>query len=120
MIALLNVQMVLLSWDISSLFDSKRGMLDSSLFCVSELCKSCKDCDTFVRPLCSHDFILMFKLKILGKIFMNNNLASRKTIFQAPVVQKLDSAIHRINPYPADKYYGSQLRYPLESDLSGG
>ena len=38
----------------------------------------------------------------------------------APVVQRLDSAIHRINPYPADKYYGNQLRYPLDSDLSGG
>ena len=41
-------------------------------------------------------------------------------IEQAPVVQKLDSAIHRINHYPADKYHGSQLRYPLDSDLSGG
>ena len=40
--------------------------------------------------------------------------------FQAPVVQTLDSTIHRINHYPADKYYGSQLRYPLDSDLSGG
>ena len=39
---------------------------------------------------------------------------------QAPVVQTLDSAIHRINLYPADKYYGNQLRYPLDSDLSGG
>ena len=39
---------------------------------------------------------------------------------QAPVVQTLDSAIHRINHYPADKYYASQLRYPLDSDLSGG
>ena len=39
---------------------------------------------------------------------------------QAPVVQTLDSAIHRINHYPADKYYGNQLRYPLDSDLSGG
>ena len=38
----------------------------------------------------------------------------------APVVQTLDSAIHRINHYPADKYYGNQLRYPLDSDLSGG
>ena len=41
-------------------------------------------------------------------------------IYQAPVVQRLDSAIHRINHYPADKYYGNQLRYPLDSDLSGG
>ena len=39
---------------------------------------------------------------------------------QAPVVQTLDSAIHRINHYPADKYYGNQLRYPLDSDLFGG
>ena len=26
---------------------------------------------------------------------------------QAPVVQTLDSAIRRINNYPADKYYGN-------------
>ena len=41
-------------------------------------------------------------------------------IAQAPVDQKMDRAIHRINHYPADKYYGNQLRYPLDSDLSGG
>ena len=39
---------------------------------------------------------------------------------QAPVVQTLDSVIHQINHYPAYKYYGNQLRYPLDSDLSGG
>ena len=39
---------------------------------------------------------------------------------QALVVQKLDSAIHRINHYPTDKYYGNQLRHPLDSDLSRG
>ena len=36
----------------------------------------------------------------------------------AQVVQKLDSAIHRINHYPADTYYGKQLRSTLDSDLS--
>ena len=39
---------------------------------------------------------------------------------QAQVVQKLASAIHRINHYPADKYYGKRLRYSLDSALSGG
>ena len=39
---------------------------------------------------------------------------------QAPVVQKMDSAIHRINHYPVDKYQGNQLCYPLDSDLSDG
>ena len=39
---------------------------------------------------------------------------------QASVVQTLDSAIHRINHYPADKYWGNQLHYPLDSVLSGG
>ena len=43
-----------------------------------------------------------------------------QSFYQAPVVQTLDSAIHRINHYPADKYYGNQLRYPLDSDLSSG
>ena len=38
---------------------------------------------------------------------------------QAPVVQKLDSAIHRINHYPVNKYHKNQLHYPLDSDLSG-
>ena len=43
------------------------------------------------------------------------------TVFhQAPVVQKLDSAILRINHYPVDKYYRNQLLYPLDRDLSGG
>ena len=33
----------------------------------------------------------------------------------------LGSAIHQINDhYPVDKYYGNQLRYPLDGDLSGG
>ena len=39
---------------------------------------------------------------------------------QAPVVQKLDSAIHRINHYPLAKYQGNQLHCPLDRDLSGG
>ena len=36
---------------------------------------------------------------------------------QAPVVRKLDSAIHRINRYPEDKYYDIQLRYPVDSAI---
>ena len=40
-----------------------------------------------------------------------------------PVVQTLDSSIHRINHYPADKYLGNQLRfhwieiYPADSSI---
>ena len=38
---------------------------------------------------------------------------------QAPVVQKLDSAIHRINLYPVDNALGFPNTYPLDNDLSG-
>ena len=38
----------------------------------------------------------------------------------ALVVQKLDSAFHRINHYPKDEYYENLLRFPLDSDLSSG
>ena len=42
-------------------------------------------------------------------------------LHQAPVVRKLDSAIHRINRYPEDKYYDIQLRSdPVDSNLSSG
>ena len=37
-----------------------------------------------------------------------------------PIFQTLGSTIHWINRYPADKYYGNQLRYQLDGDLSGG
>ena len=38
----------------------------------------------------------------------------------APVVQTLDSAIHRINLYPADSVIDFCNTYPLDSDLSSG
>ena len=44
-----------------------------------------------------------------GKVFVNCLLLCYGQ--QAPVVQKLDSAIHGINLYPNT--------YPLDSDLSG-
>ena len=37
-----------------------------------------------------------------------------------PVVQKVDSAIHRINNYPVDNAIDFLNIYPLDSDLSGG
>ena len=38
----------------------------------------------------------------------------------APVAQTLDSAIHRINHYPADSVIDFRNSYRLDSDLSGG
>ena len=48
------------------------------------------------------------------------NINTLLFIHQAPVVQKLDNVIHRINRYPEDRYYENQLRYPLDSNLSSG
>ena len=49
-------------------------------------------------------------------------IVDRKLLFtfQAPVVQTLDSAIHRINHYPADSVIDFRNTYQLDSDLSGG
>ena len=38
----------------------------------------------------------------------------------APVVQKVDNAIHWINHYPVDSAIGFPNTYPWDSDLSGG
>ena len=40
-------------------------------------------------------------------------------ILLAPVVRKVDCAIHRINHSPFDSAIGSAMTYPLDSDLSG-
>ena len=39
---------------------------------------------------------------------------------QAPVLQKIDSAIHRINLYPLDTAIGFPNTYPQYRDLSDG
>ena len=45
----------------------------------------------------------------------------RNDIILAPVVQKVDSAIHWINLYPVvNNTTGSLVRIRLDSDLSGG
>ena len=36
---------------------------------------------------------------------------------QAPVVQTLDSATHRINQYSADMHWENQSRHPADSDI---
>ena len=43
-----------------------------------------------------------------------------RNIYQVPVVQRLDSTIQRINPYPVDNAIGFPHTYPLDSDLSSG
>ena len=43
-----------------------------------------------------------------------------EAIIQAPVVRKVDSAIHWINYYPLDSAIGCRNTYPLDSNLSGG
>ena len=43
-----------------------------------------------------------------------------KVKVQASVVQRLDSAIHQINHYPADSAISFPNTYPLDSDLSSG
>ena len=43
-----------------------------------------------------------------------------RQIHQAPVVQTVDNAIHRINHYPLDIAIGFAITYPVDSDLSDG
>ena len=48
------------------------------------------------------------------------NLKNKGIVILAPVVQTLDSAIQRINHYPAYNALVSRTTYLLDSDLSGG
>ena len=61
----------------------------------------------------------MMKIWFSG-IAPQENIFAFKYIDQGPVVQTSDSAIHRINHYPADSVIDFRNTYPLDSDLSGG
>ena len=50
-----------------------------------------------------------------------NALTNKLCSLLVPVVQMMDSAIHRINHYTVDKYLRNQLRVdPVDGDLSSG
>ena len=51
---------------------------------------------------------------------MRRNLVVLVLLDLAPVVQRVDNAIHRINHYPLDIAIGFAITYPVDSDLSGG
>ena len=64
---------------------------------------------------CSFDVLVA--VRVVGSV---KSLISYACASLAPVVQTLDSAIQRINHYPADNAIVSRNTYPLDSDLSGG
>ena len=60
---------------------------------------------------------------VVAVVAANNNcliIGSFSINDQAPVVQKVDNAIHQINHYPLDIAIGFATTYPVDSDLSGG
>ena len=59
-----------------------------------------------------------FALEIYSSVFIERILICTKGL--APVVQKEDSAIQRINLYLVDSAIGFPNTYPLDRDLSGG
>ena len=58
--------------------------------------------------------------KVIVRLIWINSSSEYMIMSLAPVVQRLDNAIHRINHYPADSVVCFVNTYPLDSDLSGG
>ena len=77
------------------------------------LLKNCEDHYQF--PFFTPKILVSFVVGALGK-----GRAGLGTAHLAPVVQKVDGAIHRRNHYPADKYKENQLHYLLERYQSSG
>ena len=58
----------------------------------------------------------------IGRIYLYplDDAIDFPVIYQGPVVQTLDSAIHRMNHYAAYGLFYFRNTYPLDRDLSGG
>ena len=63
-------------------------------------------------------FLINLNAEIVACILSFRKLRQKPNL--APVVQRLDNAIHRINHYPADSVVCFVNTYPLDSDLSAG
>ena len=71
---------------------------------------------------CIHLEILGYKLiqsQVL-KLLIHNQHSESIFVVHAPVVQTMDSVIHRINHYPLDNSIGFASVYLPDSGLSGG
>ena len=78
-----------------------------------------KNSKEFPCPHCPETFNKYFNLKRHIERFHES--ASEVPVGDlAPVVRKVDNAIHRINHYPVDSVVCFVNTYPLDSDLSGG
>ena len=79
-------------------------------------------------PANSKSYFAVFQIskqRLQSKSALKQILRSYLTIPEsgltmAPVVQKVDNAIHGINLCPVDSAIGFPNTYPLDSDLSGG
>ena len=76
-------------------------------------------------PVLTHDAICLSKfleneIRKFGQNLPLATFGSKRVKIQALVVQRPDSAIHRINHYPVDSVIRFPNTYPLDSDLSGG
>ena len=56
----------------------------------------------------------------ISKVYKRTEMLKVRFLAQAPVVQRADNSIHRINNYPADNELCFVNTYLLDSDLSGG
>ena len=64
------------------------------------------------------NYICISVLRVTQGSYCHKRPVYKGSSDQAPFVQKLDSAIHRINHYSVDKCQGKQSHYPLDKDLS--
>ena len=94
---------------------------DLSESATSLILQNCPSKGVYYRRIL---FVVTFHIALprssTGFIFLwFKNLPGRHSD-QAPVVQTLDSGIHKIKIYPVDNGIGFPNTYPLDSDLSGG
>ena len=75
-------------------------------------------CKSFIKLTPAYISVFIERVSLIWKITLSHLINAMTEL--APVVQTLDSAIHRINHYPVDSVIGFPNTYPLDSDLSGG
>ena len=81
----------------------------------------CSEVDFFVQNLEGENCLVVPPVSLIARAIHYLHVSKAiATIVLAPVVRKVDNAIHRINHYPADSVVCFANSYSLDSDLSAG
>ena len=116
--------MIILAYDVFAHKDGQQADQQSTIFVISDA-PTIVTLTNQIRKRVQGNFVVVIqkhlrKRNITQRFVSSISLVNIHSQILSPVVQKVDNAIHWINPYPLNGTIDFPNTYPLDGDLFGG